>query len=271
MGGTDPCWDHDDPWHATLGKRGLDHNTIARPTCATTGEMVRLFLIQRETEKTPSQKKAISELNFKLLQFNALTLRNQHSNATQDEEQWPARIAHLDTLIATEDVSGSFFQETRTKGPMIRETPHHVCLVSGTDRGRYGCEISISKCINAKIGRVPTITASATIVKIAKPRYMFVSVCAQIIRCDFLVLHAPCKRHPRRHIVDFWDEVDQTVEAIRELGVSLVLGADANEALAGASSSVAGGHPLEKEGLLGERQRKFCEIQEPFLPATFAK
>ena len=52
MGGTDPCWDHDDSWHATLGKRGLDHNTIGRPTCATTGAMARLFLGQRETEKT---------------------------------------------------------------------------------------------------------------------------------------------------------------------------------------------------------------------------
>ena len=111
MGGTDTCWDHDDPWHANLGKRGFDHNTIGRPTCATTGAMARLFLGQRNLKLRP--------------------------------------------------------------------------------RGRYGCEIWISKYINANVGRVPTITASATTVKIAKPRYMNVSVCAQIIRCDFLVLHAP--------------------------------------------------------------------------------
>ena len=83
-------------------------------------------LQSKKTEKV--QQTCGNKMSLKMLQLNALTLRNEDRNSSLGEEHRSARIAYLDFLIAKEEVSVSF-------------TPNHVCLVSGTDQGRYGCEM----------------------------------------------------------------------------------------------------------------------------------
>ena len=117
-----------------------------------------------------------------------------------------------------------------------------VCPVSGTDKGLYGCVIWVKWFLNANIDQVLTISPSTMIAKLTKPSHMYVSVCAQVIRCDFFVLHAPHKVHTRQQVDDFWDEVEHAVEGVRELGVQLVLGADANATI----GDREGGHQPER-------------------------
>ena len=97
---------------------------------------------------------------------------------------------------------------------------------------------------------MPTISPSSATAQIT----------IRFVRKSFVVIFLFCthrtKDTPGNRSTIFWNEVEQAVEGVREPGVLLVFGAAAN---------------AEKEELLGERPRKFCEIQELILLATYSK